>query len=356
MARLASTAPAPLKTARFQIRRVSAPVVACALDRATGRRCVVASDAMPFKSVTSPRPVLTMEGHVCASAKLQDPSLVAMLSTDPVKLVLHPTSGGSSRTTGVGLGTADEVALLSREIAVVRSGDEIWALQNLSHNAVMDQVGRDARQLCMRAAGQTALVVHWDGRATELRVGRNEVIERPFALRGTVRVCDVGPSDTFVVVDGTDGGELRVHPGATPEAGASGRGQLPREAKELDRLRGGRDLSALFKRGKTSVCIVRPQGSGLTAKMIELELPPLDVGVVETSLFATFADGTFAIYDKESLSGATGSPTPTASIRLPARGEPRTMVFTGKSVPTGWIGTSSGEVVQVTVVRKGPSI
>jgi hypothetical protein len=311
---------------------------------------------MPFKTVTSPRPVLTMEGHVCASAKLKDPSLIAMLSTDPVKLVLHPTSGGSSRTVGVSLGTANEVALLSREIAVVRSGDEIWALQNLSHSAVMDQVGRDARHLCMREAGATALVVHWDGRATELRVGRNEVIERPFALRGTVRACDVGPTDTFVVVDGSDGGELRVHPGATPEAGATGRGQLPREAKELDEVRGGRDLSALFKSGKTSVCIVQPRGSGLAAKMIELEMPPLEIGVVETSLFATFADGTFSLYDRDALAAATSMPTATASVRLPARGEPRTMTFTGKSVPTAWIGTSSGEVVQVTVVRKTPNI
>lgn len=316
---------------------------------------MVVSLPMPFKSVTSPRPVLTMEGHVCASAKLQEPSLVAMLSTDPVKLVLHPTSGGSSRTTGVGLGSADEVALLSREIAVVRSGDEIWALQNLSHSAVMDQVGRDARQLCNRAAGQTALVVHWDGRATELRVGRNEVVERPFALRGTVRTVDVGPSDTFVVVDGADGGELRVHPGATPEAGATARGQLPREAKELDRLRGGRDLSAMFKRGKTSVCIVQPRGSSMAAKMIELEMPALDAAVVETSLFVTYTDGTLHLYDAASLASSS-NPTATASVRLPSRGEPRTIVFTGKSVPTGWIGTSSGEVVQVTVVRKTPNI
>lgn len=293
-----------------------------------------------------------MEGHVCASAKLADPSLVAMLSTDPVKLVLHPTAGGTSRSTGVGLGTADEVALLSREIAVVRSGDEIWAIQNLSHNAVMDQVGRDARQLCMRAAGATALVVHWDGKATELRVGRNEVIERPFALRGNVRSCDVGPSDTFVIVDLGEGGELRVHPGATPEAGANARSPLPREAKELDRLRGGRDLSAVFKPGKTAVCIVQRKGNTLVAKMIELDMPPLEIGVVETSLFATFADGSIALYDNDSLNSANPVPTPTSNLRLPIRGEPRTVIFTGKSVPTAWIGTSSGEVVQATVVRK----
>lgn len=311
---------------------------------------------MPFKTVTSPRPVLTMEGHVCASAKLQEPSLVAMLSTDPVKLVLQPTGGGSGRTIGVGLGNADEVALLSREIAVVRSGDEIWALQNLSHSAVMDQVGRDARQLCMRPAGQTALVVHWDGRATELRIGQREVIERPFALRGSVRACDVGAAETFVVVDGADGGELRVHPGATPEAGATARGTLPREAKELDRLRGGRDLSAIFKRGKASVCIVQRSGNALQAKMIELDMPPQEIGVVETSLFAAYADGTFALYDNDALFAASPSPSATSSLRLPARGEPRTVVFTGKSVPTAWLGTSSGEVVQVTVVRKTPNI
>ena len=311
---------------------------------------------MPFKTLTSPRPVLTMDGHVCASAKLQDPSLVAMLSTDPVKLVIHPTAGGTTRTTGVSLGSADEVALLSREVAVVRSGDEIWALQNLAHNPVMDQVGRDARQLCMRASGQGALVVHWDGRATELKMGRNEVIERPFALRGAVRTCDVGPTETYVVVDGGDGGELRAHPGGTPEAGATARTPLPREAKDFDRLRGGKDLSAIFKRGKTSVCVVRRAGSSLSAKLIQLEAPPLDLMVIETSLFATFADGAFVLYDSESLANADPIPQPTSTVRLPARGEARTVLATGKSVPTAWIGTSSGEVVQVTVVRKAPSI
>lgn len=311
---------------------------------------------MPFKTLTSPRPVLTMDGHVCASAKLQDPSLVAMLSTDPVKLVIHPTGGGTTRTTGVSLSSADEVALLSREVAVVRSGDEIWALQNLSHNAVMDQVGRDARQLCMRAAGQGALVVHWDGRATELRMGNNEVIERPFALRGTVRTCDVGPTETYVVVDGTDGGELRAHPGATPEAGATARTALPREAKEFDRLRGGKDLSVVFKRGKSSVCVVRRAGNALSAKMIELDAAPLDLMVIDTSLFATFADGSFVLYDSDSLGNASPGPQSTSTVRLPARGEARTVIYTGKSVPTAWVGTSSGEVVQVTVVRKAPSI
>lgn len=310
---------------------------------------------MPFKNVTSPKPVFTMEGHVRASAKLQDPSLIAMISTDPVKLVLQPTGGGSARTIGVSLDSADEVALLSREVAVVRSGDEIWGLQNLSHSAVMDQVGREARQLCSRAAGGTALVVHWSGQASELKIGQREVIGRPFALRGAVRACDVGASETFVVVDGTDGGELRVHPGATPEAGATARASLPREAKEFDKLRGGKELSALFKAGKSSVCIVQRRGNNLTAKMIELQDAPTELGVVETSLFAGYRDGTFVLYDNDSLS-AEGAPQPTATLRLPTRGEARTMVFTGKSVPTAWLGTESGEVVQVTVMRKTPSI
>lgn len=311
---------------------------------------------MPFKTVTTPRPVLTMEGHVRASAKLLDPSIVAMISTDPVKLALHPTGGGTTRMTGVSLSGADEIALLSREVVVVRSGDEMWAIQNLSHNAVIDQVGRDTRSLCNRPAGGTALAVHWDGRATELKVGQREVIERPFALRGTVRACDVGQQECFVVVDGADGGELRVHPGATPEPGATARATLPKEAKNLDHLRGGKDLSALFSPGKTSVCIVQRRGNALTAKMIDFDSPPLAVGVVETSLFAAYRDGSFVLYNNDSLTNATGSPQPTSQLRLPTRGEPRTMTFTGKSVPTCWVGTDSGEVVQVTVVRMTPSI
>lgn len=311
---------------------------------------------MPFKTVTTPRPVLTMEGHVRACAKLQDPSLVAMISTDPVKLAMHPTGGGTTRMTGISLSGADEIALLSREVVVVRSGDELWGIQNLSHSAVIDQVGRDTRALCNRPAGGTALAVHWDGRATELKVGQREVIERPFALRGTVRACDVGLQHTFVVVDGADGGELRVHPGPTPEPGAIARASLPREAKELDRLRGGLELSALYKPGKTSVCVVQKRGNAHTSKMIELESPPLALGVIESSLFAAYRDGSFVLYDNDALSNAQGIPQATSQLRLPARGEPRTMTYTGKSVPTMWIGTDSGEVVQVTIVRKAPSI
>lgn len=310
---------------------------------------------MPFKTVTTPRPVLTMEGHIRASARLQDPSLIAFLSTDPVKLVLHPTGGGSARTTGVSLDSADEVALLSREVAVVRSGDEIWGLQNLSHSAVMDQVAREARQLCSHPSGKTALVVHWSGQASELKIGQREVIGRPFALRGAVRACDVGLTETFVAVDGTDGGELRIHPGANPEPGATARATLPREAKEFDKLRGGRDLSALFKAGKSSVCIVQRRGNAHTAKMIELESAPIELGVVETSLFAAYRDGTFVLYNNDSLS-AEGAPQPTSTLRLPTRGEARTLIFTGKSVPTAWLGTESGEVVQVTVMRQTPSV
>ena len=44
------------------------------------------------------------------------------------------------------------------------SAEEAWGRQTLAPKAVRDQCGRDARQLCMRAAGQGALVVHWDGR------------------------------------------------------------------------------------------------------------------------------------------------------------------------------------------------
>ena len=69
-----------------------------------------------------------------------------------------------------------------------------------------------------------------------------------------------------------------------------------------------------------------------------------------------YRDGSFVLYDNDALTNANGAPQAVSQLRLPTRGEPRTLVFTGKSVPTAWIGTDSGEVVQVTVVRTMPSI
>ena len=67
-----------------------------------------------------------------------------------------------------------------------------------------------------------------------------------------------------------------------------------------------------------------------------------------------FADGRAALYDANAIAAATDAAPiqPRATLGLATRGEPRTISVSGKSSPTLWIGTSSGEVVSVSVVRK----
>ena len=69
---------------------------------------------------------------------------------------------------------------------------------------------------------------------------------------------------------------LRAHPGGTPEAGATARTALPREAKEFDRLRGGKDLSAVFKRGKAAQLERIRAQAGLSADVAEVVGKALD--------------------------------------------------------------------------------
>lgn len=312
---------------------------------------------MPFKNITSPRRILDLGAEVRGAALLSNPSIVAMVSTNPVRLGFQPTSGSGGKNINVSLPSVEEVAFISKDVAVVRSGDDVWALIDLAHTPKVEQVARDVRQLCMRPTGEVALALGWDGSATALTLAQHEVTARPFALRGTVRACDVGATETVVVVDGADGGELRIHPGPTPEPGATHRASLPREAAKLDRVRGGRDLSALFRRGGSSVCIVTRGGAKLTAKMIDLGSAPIDLAVVETSLFATFADGRVLLYDGDSLARAEGgAPDVVSTLSLGARGEPRAMIVAGKGTPTLWIGTSTGEMMQATAMRKAASI
>lgn len=309
---------------------------------------------MPFKSLSSPRQVLDLAGEIRASAALVTPALVAVVSTDPVRVGIQPASGGSGRVTQLGLSSGDDVALLSRDVAVVRSGNDVWALLDVAHTAKTNQVARDARSLHGRPSGGEALVLGWDGGATALTLGKDEVAARPFALRGAARACNLDAVETFVVVDGPGGGELRVHRGATPEPGPSARCPLPAEAAPLDRLRGGRDLCVLFKPGRREVCVVQRTGGRMAPKVLQLEVSPADVVVAETSFFTVFADGRAGLYDGATLSAASGDVEATAAIVLGARGEPRTVTATGKGSVTIWVGTGAGELLQVAAVRKTP--
>jgi hypothetical protein len=307
---------------------------------------------MPYKSLSAPRQCLDAAAEIRAAAVLGSPALVAMVTSDPARLALVPAAGGSGKVAATQLGSAEAVALLSKDVAVVKSADDVWALLDITHTPKPEQVARDARSLHARSSGDSALVLGWDGSATLLTVGKNEVAARQLALRGEVRAAYLDSTETMVVVSGHGGGELRFHPGPTPEAGATARCPLPAAAAPLDQLRGGRDLCVLFTAGRREVCVVRRIGPQLSAKMLELEVSPADVAVSESSMFAVFADGRAALYDGATLAGADGAVEPTAALALGARGEPRAVVVTGRGSPTLWIGSGVGEVISVSVVRK----
>jgi len=309
---------------------------------------------MPFKNLSSPRKVNQLGAEVRASAIHLSPELVAVLTNDPVRLAVLPVSGANGKVTNISLSSGDDVALLSKDVAVVRSGDAVWALIDITHSPKMEQVARDARSLSMRPSGGSALALSWDGQATELKLNKNEVDARTFPLRGDVRAIDLTATETYVVVDksGT-GGELRVHPGGTPEAGASWRAELPKDAAALDRVRAGDKLSAVYKRGSAAVCVVTASGGRLSAKMVQLASKPTDIAVLETTLFAAFADGYVALYDGETIANAgSGTLEPTSAQHIGAGGELRSISTFGKGSATLWAGSSTGDVITASIVRK----
>ncbi|MCK6586155.1 MAG: hypothetical protein L6Q76_01080 [Polyangiaceae bacterium] len=308
---------------------------------------------MPFKNLSSPRQVNQLDAEVRSVAHLANPELVAVLSADPVRIAIHQASGGNPKTTNISLTQGDEVALLSRDVALVRSGDAVWAVLNIAHSPKMEQVARDIRALCMRPTGSTALAFGWDGSATEITLNKNDVDARTFPLRGDVRAADITATDTYVVVDKGDGGELRVHPGGTPEPGANWRASLPRDAASFDRLRSAPKLSVVWKRGSPDVCVVTASGGRLVAKMVRLAESPIDMAVYDTSMFAIFPGNRAALYNADALAGAgEGALEPTASISINARGELRTVAATGKNAPQLWVGSSAGDVITVALVRQ----
>ncbi|APR76998.1 Hypothetical protein A7982_02345 [Minicystis rosea] len=310
---------------------------------------------MPFKSIATPKKVHSLDAEIRGAAFLANPGLVAMVSNEPVRIGVVPTSGANGKTTNVSLDGAESVALLSRDVAVVRASDDaVWALLDITHTPKMDQVARDVRSLSMRPGGETALAIGWDGTATELRVNKHEVDARPFQLRGSVRACDVGDVETYVVVDGEGGGQLRVHPGATPEPGASLRCNLPNEAARLDRVRGGQRLVAVYKKGSRTVCLATGGPARLAAKLVELDGTPNDVAVLDTSMIAVFEDGRAALYDSEAIAAASDSGPITAkhTLSLPGRGEPTVVMLTAKGGSTMWVGTSGGDILTAAVLKK----
>jgi len=261
---------------------------------------------MPFKTLAGLKKLTNLGAETVAIAPLDAGSIVAAVTSDPVKLSVHAYSGGSGKVTNVALDEAHGAALLNKQVAVVKSGDDLWALLDIQHKPKIEQVGRDIKSLHGCPSGDTALAIGWDGNGAAMAFANNEVGGRQFTVRGDVRCASLSNDNRcYVVVEGGGGGQFRVHPGASPESGAIARADLPAEVLGYDRLAGGDELSALSKLGADSVCVIRKEGAAaFAAKMIGVPGGVVDVAVIRTSLFVLCADGKLRLYDGETLQRA----------------------------------------------------
>jgi hypothetical protein len=71
-------------------------------------------------------------------------------------------------------------------------------------------------------------------------------------------------------------------------------------------------------------------------------------------LIAVFGDGRAALYDSDAITAAGdgGSMTPKHTTSLGVHGKPEALVLTGKGGSTLWVGSSTGEVVSASLVKK----
>jgi hypothetical protein len=307
---------------------------------------------MPYKSLSAPRRVESLDAEICGVAALDGAGLVAMVSSSPARCGFVPITSGTNKVINLSLDRGDEVAFLSRDVALVRSDNDLWAVLDIHHRAKFERVATNVRALCGRTTGERAFALTWEGQAHEVTMSGHEVSSREFALRGTVRLADLGPSDTFVVVEVPGGLEFRMHPGATPEPGANGRAPLPSEAKKLDRLKGGMALSVLYKRGSNECCLVSQAGGRLQARMFDAGKGIACAATSETSLVVAYDDGRVALFTNDALQSGEFSVQPTHSLSLGSRGEPNAMFITSKGSANVWVGTTNGEVMRISLPRK----
>lgn len=305
---------------------------------------------MPFKNLTGLKKLTGLGAEVVGIAPLYTGQIIAAVTSDPVKLSVHPIAGGTGKVTNVALDEANDAALLNKQVAVVKSGDDLWALLDIQHRPKVEQVGRDIKSLYASPAGETALAIGWDGNGASLAFANNEVGGRQFVLRGDIRAASIADDRCYVVVEGGAGGQFRVHPGTTPESGAIGRVDLPGEAAGFDRLAGGDALSALSGRGADTVCIVQRAGASYHTKVIHVPGGVVDVAVIETSLFVLGADGKLRLYASAALSGDA---QPTFELSLRADGQPTVLTATQKGGNRLWIGSKAGDVIMCAAVKGG---
>jgi hypothetical protein len=172
-------------------------------------------------------------------------------------------------------------------------------------------------------------------------------------VRGDIRCIDLTEKECWVVVDGGEGAQLRVHPGQTPEPGAVLRANLPEEAKSLDRLRASGRLGVVYKPGQMMACIATGAPNVLRARMIRLEGKPVDLAVMETSLFALYEDGRVALYDSEAINASAEGGSLEAKHEVAVGGgPPRVLMTVARGPAMVWVGTARGEIMMANVGRK----
>jgi len=309
---------------------------------------------MPFRTLSSPKKLGNHAAEIVALAPLESARLVAAVTTDPVQVATYAIGGGAVKVTNVSLDEVSAAAMISKKVAVVKSGDDLWALLDIQHTPKMEQVGRDIRSLHACPEGETALAVGWDGNGAALAFQNNEVGGRQFVLRGDLRTVSLRDGICYVVADGGAGGQLRMHAGTTPESGATARADLPAAASGFDLLAGGHELSALTKRGADSVCVVMREGaSALTVKMLSVAGGVADVAVISSSLFVLGQDGKLRLFAAEALSQADdgAAPSTTFELEIRAQGQPSVLTATTKGGNKLWIGTRSGDVIRCDAVK-----
>ncbi len=302
---------------------------------------------MPFKQISQPRRVASLEGSIQGASFHRKLGTVAMVSTNPVQVATVAHTGSPAKQFNVQLEEARDIALLSRDMAVVRTDTDVWQLLDIQHKARVDPLGRDSRMV-VGPQGDAALSLRWDNSCEQLTPGKNEVASRTFPLRGDHRAIDLGENECYSVVESGEG-EFRIHPGATPEQGSQTKVALPPGCKELDRLRGGRFLSCLYKRENSQICVIRRAGNRLDTKIFYLDVPMTDLTVCETSLLVVTKDGRVVLYDSDAIDRGDGRMDPKSETQLGCRGEPTACVIAHSNI---FVGTSGGDIVMGNVIRK----
>jgi hypothetical protein len=309
---------------------------------------------MPFKALASLKKVGTLDAEIVGIAPLENDQLVGVVSNDPVKVALYPYGSGSTKVKNVGLDNVGGLALINKAVAVVRSGGELWAVLDLQHTPKVEQVGRDIRSLCHFPKGGTALAVGFDGHGAALAIeGGREVGGRQFTLRGDVRTAVLDMTHCYVVVNGVGGpgGQLRVHPGQTPENAATARADLPSDATGMNRIGAAPGLIALAKRGADKVVVVRQQGNALEPHVLAVPGGVVDVAVMETSMFVLGADGKVRLYNGEMLAKlGKDILEPTSIFDLKVK-DPTVIVATQRGGNKLWVGTKSGDVLRCDAIK-----